>query len=85
MNIEQIFQDKTVKAKPRVFRIGEWLINKELTFAELLNFADKQKPSVKATCIEAAEYATKNNPGIATGSLWQFATAALKNDEPRVK
>ncbi len=85
MTIEQVFQDKTIKAKGKVSTIGEWLINNEIQIEELLAYAEKQKATDKATCIEAVEYATKKVPTIADKSLLDFVTNALKDEEPRVK
>lgn len=85
MTIEQVFQDKTIKAKGKVSMIGEWLVNKELPLEELLAYAGKQKATDKATCIEAIEYATKKTPALADESLLTYVTKALKDDEPRVK
>ncbi len=85
MTIEQIFQDKSIKAKGKVSTIGEWLVNRELSMDELLNYAENQKAVDKATCIEAVEYATKKNPAIADENLLAWVTKALKDNEPRVK
>jgi HEAT repeats len=85
MKIEQVFQDKTIKAKGKVSTIGEWLTNNELPIEELLAYAEKQKAVDKATCIEAVEYATKKVPTIADESLLDYVTKALKDNEPRVK
>lgn len=85
MTIEQVFQDKTIKAKAKVSTIGEWLINGELPIDELVAYAEKQKATDKATCIEAVEYATKKDPSIADENLLVYVTIALKDDEPRVK
>jgi HEAT repeat protein len=85
MNIEQLFQDKTIKAKGKVSTIGEWLINEELPLDELVAYAEKQKATDKATCIEAVEYATKKLPTIADENLLIYVTNALMDDEPRVK
>ena len=85
MTIEQVFQDKTLKAKAKVSIIGDWLTNKELPIEELLVYAEKQKGTDKATCIEAVEYATKKNSTIADENLLEYVTKALKDEEPRVK
>lgn len=85
MTLEEIFQDKSIKAKGKVAQVGEWLINGELSIEELLVFADTQLPSNKATCIEAAEYATKKEPAIADDGLLNYVTEALKEEEPRIK
>ena len=85
MNIEQIFQDKSIKAKEKVTTIGNWLLNSKLLLEELLVFADNQKASDKATCIEAVEYTTKKQPALADESLLTYVTDSLKHDEPRIK
>ncbi|AKK71355.1 hypothetical protein HX13_05805 [Chryseobacterium sp. P1-3] len=85
MTIEEVFQDKTIKAKGKVSIIGDWLINKELPVDELIVYAEKQKAIDKATCIEALEYATKKNPEIADENTFLYVTQSLKNDEPRIK
>jgi hypothetical protein len=85
MKIEDIFQDKTIKAKGKVGMIVEWLVTKELPVEELLTYADKQKATDKATCIEAIEYATKKLPAIADESLLSYVTNTLKDEEPRIK
>lgn len=85
MTIEQIFQDKSIKAKGKVKNLGEWLLNDELPIDELLAYAEKQKATDKATCIEAVELATKTKPSIADENLLDYVTKSLKDEEPRVK
>ena len=48
MTIEEICQDKTIKAKGKVSTIGEWLTNNELPIKEFLAYAEKQKATDKA-------------------------------------
>lgn len=52
---------------------------------ELLAYAEKQKATDKATCIEAVELATKTKPNIADENLLDYVTKSLKDEEPRVK
>jgi len=85
MTIEQVFEDKTIKAKAKVSTIGEWLVNGELPIEELLSFAEKQKATDKATCIEAVEFATKKMPAIADENLLIYVTRSLNDNEPRIK
>lgn len=85
MNIEELFEDKTIKAKGKVKTLGEWLLNGELHIDELLVYAEKQKATDKATCIEAIEFATKKTPTIADDNVFTYVTKGLKDDEPRVK
>lgn len=85
MMIENLFQDKTIKAKGKVATIGEWLLTGELPIDELLVFAEKQKATDKATCIEAIEYATKKVATIADENLLVYVSNTLNDEEPRVK
>ena len=85
MTIAQFFRDKRIIAKGKVSTIGEWLTNNEMPIEELLTFAEKQKATDRATCIEAVECATKKVPTIADESLLDYVTKALKDEEPRVK
>lgn len=85
MTIEQLFTDKSIKSKGKVSMIGDWLTQQELPLEELIVFAEKQKPTDRATCIEAIEYATKKRPDLADEVLLDFVTKRLLEDEPRVK
>lgn len=85
MTIEQIFQDNTLKTKAKVSIIGDCLLKDELNIETLLLFAEQQKATDKATCVEALEYATKKLPSIANESLLSFVINTLTDEEPRVK
>lgn len=85
MTIEQVFQDKSIKAKGKVALMGDWLIKGELVSEELISFALTQRSTDKATCIEALEYATKKLPSVADELVWNFAVENLAEDEPRIK
>lgn len=85
MNLTALFSDKTIKAKAKVAKIGNWILNNELTVHELLAFCETQKPAGKATCIEALEYATRKSPELADESMLDFVTGTLMDDEARVK
>ncbi|QQR97872.1 MAG: HEAT repeat domain-containing protein [Sphingobacteriales bacterium] len=85
MTIEQVFQDKTLKTKAKVSIIGDCLLKDDLNIETLLLFAEQQKATDKATCIEALEYATKKFPSIANESLQSFVINTLNDEEPRVK
>ncbi|HIC8925781.1 hypothetical protein CMU86_03105 [Elizabethkingia anophelis] len=85
MSLEEIFQDKSIKAKAKVAQIGVWLISQELPVDELLAFADAQSSTNKATCIEAVEFATKKSVITTDDSLLSYVTKSLAEEEPRVK
>jgi HEAT repeat protein len=85
MTIEELIQDKGIKAKAKVTQIGEWLVNGELSPEELMAFSETLKGSAKANCVEAFEYATKLKPEIADESLLAYSVVSLKDKEPRIK
>ena len=85
MNLQELFEDKSIKVKAKAAQIGDCLLNGELHMNELLIFAEKQKAANKATCIEGLEYATKKNIQITDERLFIFVVNSLKVDEPRVK
>ena len=85
MTLDLLFQDKSIKAKAKVSTIGEWLLSKELPVDELIAFAEKQKATDKATCIEAIEYATKKTANLADESLLAYLIKSLKDEEARIK
>lgn len=85
MTLAALFSDQSIKAKAKVAQVGDWLLNGELPVEELLAFTETQTGTHKATGIEALEYATKKNPGLAEESLLSFITEALLEEEPRIK
>ncbi|RKE52281.1 hypothetical protein [Sphingobacterium detergens] len=85
MEIEEIFQDKSIKLKSKVAILGAGLLDGGLSLQLLLEYADQQNAVDKATCLEAIEYATKNNPGIGNSALLKYLTNVLGGSEPRIK
>ena len=77
MCISELFTDKTIKPKEKTETICKWFFDKSLPIDELLAFAEKQKAPVKATCIEALEFATKQSPNIADETVLEFVTDTL--------
>lgn len=86
MNLTELINDKTKKGKEKVATISKWLLEGTLPIDELIIFAEKATdPVKKGTCIEAIEFATKENPTIADISVLEFATKTLTFDAPKVK
>ncbi|MFT3980042.1 MAG: hypothetical protein QM687_06195 [Ferruginibacter sp.] len=83
--LKELFNNKAIKAKTKVSQVGEWLLSRELHLHELLVFAETQGGTVKASCIEAMEYATRQKPAIADAKLFAFVTGALNEEAPRIK
>lgn len=85
MDIKELVKDKTIKPKEKTETISRWLLDGELTTKDIIEFAAKGKDPVKATCIEAIEFATQKNPGIADEHLLLFVSGTLAEKAPRVK
>lgn len=52
---------------------------------ELISYAKQQKDPNKATCIEAIEFASKQNPGITDEFVFNFAIESLSEKAARIK
>ena len=85
MTIEELLKDKTKKTKQKVETISKWLLNGSLPTDDLITFAEKANDAEKATCIEAIEFATRQNSKIADESVFAFVTKTLTENAPRVK
>lgn len=85
MNIETLIKDKAIKPKEKTETISRWLLEDALSIDELVDYAIKSKDPVKATCIEAIEFATKQHPSIANEKVLVFVTNMLAEKAPRVK
>jgi HEAT repeat protein len=85
MIIESLINDKSIKPKEKTESLSKFLLENPLIVNELVNFARQSKDPAKATCIEALEFATASNPGIATMECFNFVIHALTEKAPRVK
>lgn len=85
MTLDELFKDKNLKTKEKTEMLAQWLSDGSLPADELLAFAEKAKEGVKATCIEAMEYVTKQNPAWADVAVLDFVTGALADKAPRIK
>ncbi len=85
MNLEALLKDKLTKTKEKVETISKSLLDKTLGADELVGFAGDLKDPDKATCIEALEYATKQQPSVITRKAFDFVITTLTAKAPRVK
>lgn len=85
MTLEELFKDKTTKAKEKTEIIRQWIIDTSLPIDELIAFAEKSKDPVKGSCIESLEYVTKQNPNLADETLFTFVIQTLTEKAPRIK
>lgn len=85
MDLKAIFLDKTTKSKDKTIAISEFIIDNPSELSNIIEFAKVAKDPVKATCIEAIEFATKAKPAIATEECFHFVTKCLTDKAPRIK
>ncbi|MBC7864432.1 MAG: HEAT repeat domain-containing protein [Bacteroidia bacterium] len=85
MNLTELLNDKSIKAKVKTETLSKWLLKDSENISPLIEFAESTKDSVKATCIEAIEFATKTNPAIAKINCLNFVSKTLTEKAPRIK
>ncbi len=85
MDITAILKDKGLKAKAKTECICQMILEGNLSTDELIDVAMSCKDADKATCIEALEFATKQQPKIASAACLDFVTKTLLDKAPRVK
>lgn len=85
MDILATINDKTVKAKAKTETISEWLLTRKITAKELITVAATLRDPAKAVCIEALEFASKQQPAVADKATFRFVINSLTSKAPRVK
>ena len=85
MNITELFSNKELKPKAKTETLSGWLLDNKINADEVTTFAQTAKDPVKASCIEALEFATKQKPSIVNKKIFQFVTQSLTDKAPRVK
>jgi hypothetical protein len=84
MTIQEIFNNKATKPKEKTETLGQSLLEKKIKIDDLITFAHSQKDPIKATCMEAIEFATKTTPEIANDTCFDFAITGLAEKAPRI-
>ncbi len=85
MNIAELLQDKGTKAKGKTEILSQGLLGRQLSLADLIAYAASAQDPAKATCIEAIEFATRQDPNIGTSECLAFVSETLSSKAPRVK
>lgn len=85
MGLDPLFGDKSFKPSEKTMLISQWLLEGNLTNEELLEYAGQSKDSVKATCIEAFEFATKIRPQVADERVLDFVISEMGSKAPRIQ
>lgn len=85
MNFKELLDDKSQKPKEKTELIGKWILENPKKVNELIEFAKTSKDPIKATCIEALEFATKTKPEISSIAWLNFVSKTLTEKAPRIK
>ena len=85
MELAALLNDKAIKSKEKTELLSKLVLENKISADDLLEFAGTAKDPIKATCIEALEYATKQKPTLVNEKNFQFVTASLTEKAPRIK
>ena len=85
MDISALLNDKSIKPKEKTDRLAQAILSKDIKIAELISAASGFKEPLKATCIEAIEFATKDYPELVDKDCFEFIVRSLKDKAPRIK
>lgn len=85
MLYQSILASKTLKSKEKTEALCNWFIDNPKQITGLIDFAKLSKDPIKATCIEAIEFASKTDPNIADKTCLTFVSESLAEKAPRVK
>jgi HEAT repeat protein len=85
MEITLFLNDKSVKPKEKPEMLSTWILDGKISVTELAAFAGTAKDTLRAICIEALEFATKQNPTIIDEDCFRFMTQSLTAKAPRIK
>ena len=83
--LAQLFNDKSLKPKERTEQLAAMLLSKELSADALLEYAARAKDPIKATCVEAIEFATLKEPAILPAAQLDMIIDYLEAKAPRIK
>lgn len=78
MSVEELFEDKSIRAKQKSKTLAAWLGDGKIDLAVLLEFARTQSEKDLAICLEALEIATKDSADSIGKEIWSFLDASLK-------
>jgi len=85
MDFPELLNDKNIKPKAKTEMISKWILSNPEKINDLIDFSKNSRDTVKATCIEAIEFASKINPEIASLDCLEFVSVCLTEKAPRIK
>ena len=85
MNLKELFSDKALKNKELTDAVANAVTTKVISPIALFQFGATAKAPIKATCIEALEFASKADPSIVDATTLAGIIQSLEDKAPRVK
>jgi hypothetical protein len=85
MNFLVIINDRGIKTREKAEILCQWILEHPEQINDLIDLAISSKAHAKATCIEAIDYATAENPELASLDCLTFVTQNLSDISSRVK
>lgn len=83
--INTLLSDKTIQPKEKTEKLSLLIKTGEISVAQLIEYASISKDPIKATCIEALEFATQKDPSLLGKSGFEFVIDQLSAKAPRIK
>ena len=83
--LKTLFADKSLKPKDLTTQLSQLVLEGQVNSDELMDFASKAKDPVRATCIEALEFATIEHPEVLTTSAFEQVLNGLGAKAPRIR
>lgn len=85
MKAADITSNRSLTSKQKVQALADAVIAEAVDINELAQLAAGSNSTGKATCVEALELVTRQQPGSSNSKIFDFATKSLSDDAPRVK
>lgn len=83
--LSEIFENKLLKPSEKTKSILALVASKKIKVGELITFGITAKDPIKATCIEAIEFATQKNADLLDAAGFNFIVDSLNEKAPRIK
>lgn len=85
MPLFELLQDPTLNAQNKTKKLSALLLDKTIRPEELIAVAKTVRKVDLGNCMEALEYATRENTLLVTRACLDFATQCLSHQAPRVR
>lgn len=85
MQIIDILEDRSLRAKAKAVSVGKLILSGKVSNKELIAAAQKASPVNKANLVEGMQLATEKDPSFANKELFIWLCKCLEDETDRVK